>query len=345
MKILFRFTLLIIMLGILSGCGAKIVTEDELKYEVTVYNRNQSFYGYNIFADNTVKSQSKIVKVSLGGRLMWSYDVPSKLYGGDKSPNTPVTDVELLENGNIMFVVNNIGIFEINEEGELVWQYKDDKVSNDADRLANGHTLYVRGAAAKGENTVVEIDADGNEVWSWDGEKRFNEGKYAGVSGDDGRWLDVTSAQRTKVDTTVVTLKNLAIIAEIDMAGDVVRIRPVNDGYDMIGSEPYDVEITKDDNFLVALGAVNMAAEYSRYAKQPQWIWNYPKKRITTSMTDANRLPNGNTLMATTDAFLEVDEDGEIVWMMSVRGSAKGSYRNLYKIIRVSGEDGKVYGQ
>ena len=91
-----------------------------------------------------------------------------------------------LENGNLLGK-NGKSVFEITQEGKLVWQYTEKEgrdLHHDQERLANGNTLIVcnkdimRPEISKKlltDDCLLEVDKTGKIVWEWQTADHFNE--------------------------------------------------------------------------------------------------------------------------------------------------------------------------
>ena len=156
------------------------------------------------------------------GQLVWRYDVPNRLLPSEHIPHTPysqVTDVERLPNGNTLFIIQLVGIFEVDPVGKIVWHIDDDRASHDVDRLPNGNTLYVRGWEDKGDLHVIEVDHSGKMVWSWDGLAHYDRRPYTRV--EDQGWMHVNSVTRLANNNTLVSIRNFNTVAEVTPDGNV----------------------------------------------------------------------------------------------------------------------------
>ena len=72
-------------------------------------------------------------------------------------------------------------------------------------------------------------------------------------------------------------------------------------------------------------------------------LWQHPTgKRPAEGVRDANRLPNGNTLIVESSAINEITADGELVWRLRVANFGRQK-KVLYKAQRIS-PDGTAYG-
>ena len=182
------------------------------------YSPNCAYQGTTLFADTTNPQYSKIVEVDMRGKTVWELPL-YKLFGKLKKDSKPHS-VERLKNGNTLFTVRQLGVFEVNPSGKLVWQYNDSGFFLDADRLANGNTLVVKARVAKGKAHVLEIAPDKKVVWSWNGLAQYDRPPYSGIEFDG--WMHANAATRMANGNTWVSLRNFDIFAEIDKQGNVV---------------------------------------------------------------------------------------------------------------------------
>lgn len=141
----------------------------------------------------------------------------------------------------------------------------------------HGHTLLALGYL----NQVVELDADGKELWS------------TAVA---GAWM----AERLANGNTLVAAYNDNAIVELDPQGaaiwrldaaSVLSVKPLNNG-----------------NLLAALHVSKQVHELTR---DGDVVWSF---QASGNCCDAHRLQNGNTLICAGDEVIEVTPDKEIVW-------------------------------
>ncbi|MBU2608046.1 MAG: hypothetical protein KKF26_01875, partial [Chloroflexi bacterium] len=70
-------------------------------------------------------------------------------------------------------------------------------------------------------------------------------------------------------------------------------------------------------------------------------VWNSGGfEREFSPVRDANRLPNGNTLITATTKIVEITAEGEVVWQLRLKGvtlgGAEGSRLGFYKAERIN---------
>jgi len=168
-------------------------------------------------------------------------------------------------------------------------------------------------------------------------------------------WTHTNAVTRMANGNTLISLRNFGRLIEVDEDGEEVRI--IGDGVvfhslpppflhsheDMDPFSPHDPEILPDGNILMVsqyrpMRAIEMVPETGEI------IWEYTSRAADNwPVRDADRLPNGNTLITGAKRITEVTTEGEIVWQLSLRGvtfqQGEGAVRGFYKAERISGQD------
>ena len=312
-------------------------------YKVTHFERGRVFEGTTLLADMSDDGQPKVVEVDFSGNIVWDF-IPPRSMSGD------VMEAAKLENGNILITVRDLGIYEINRAGKVVWAHEDSGASHDADRLPNGNTLYNLGWSDKGDDVVREIDPSGKIVWSWKGLADYDREPFADI--DAHGWMHVNSVSRLKNGNTLVSMRNFNTVAEVGPGGRVVRDwtfrgkdrrTGLKTRGEIKGQRNHEPEILKNGNMLLALRRPNRFVEFNLDTQAVVWSWRHPDGNweLRTNR-EANRLPNGNTLGSAGDKVIEIAPDGIIVWQM-IAPSGSNNHRKFHKAIRI-GKDGKAYG-
>ncbi len=264
------------------------------------------------------------------GEIVWEYAIPEEL--GTHS-NTGL-DVELLPSDNILFVLPHNGVYEVDRDGNIVWSYADPKISHDADRLGNGNTLIVWGGGDTVEDAQVkEISPDGDIVWAWYAKDESDKPPFDEISNQG--WTHMNSAERLPNGNTLLSPRNFQLLVEVGPDGAVVRT--IGEG---ILHNVHDPEVLSDGNILLANhNPPHRAEEIDPNTNAVVWQ-SMGFQRATWPVRDANRLPNGNTLIVGTTTIVEVTSDRRIVWQLTltndtfVRESPPGY--GFYKAERIS---------
>ena len=286
--------------------------------------------GTTLLADNHDLTRPRIIEVNRLGEIVWEYP----LADGLKSYTNPGWDIELLPNGNILTVLPRFGVYEINRDKQVVWKYLDSKVSHDTDRLGNGNTLIAFGAYdTAGDAQVKEIDPAGNRVWSWYAKDVFTGAEYTAISNEG--WTHTNAVSRLDSGNTLISLRNFNVIAEVDQEGKLVRT--IGKG---VLVNQHDPLVLPNGNILVA----NHGTPHEVIELDPAGaiVWRFPvRERASIPVRDANRLPNGNTLITESDRIVEVTKDKQIVWQFRLTtppftDKMSSSSKGFYKAERIS---------
>ena len=313
----FSMACVVIAVLIVSGCSATLgnkalshkepVSDPDIN--VDLYHPDKAWQGTTLLADNHRPDRSRIIEVDMLGRIVWEYPIPGYL----KEYTNPGFDVERLPNNNILYVLPLKGVYEINRSGDTVWSYEDRKVSHDADRLPNGNTLVVFGGGdGAGDAQVKEIDSKGKIVWAWYARDHFNQPPYKDIQNEG--WTHTNAVSRLPNGNTLISLRNFNCVVEVDPRGKVVRT--IGEG---IFQAQHDPEMLPGNHLLVANHQKpNRAIEVD--LNTGKIVWQSPGfERDAIPVRDANRLPNGNTLVTGSTKIVEFTPQGEIVWQLRLR--------------------------
>lgn len=312
-------------------------------YHISHLDKSRVFQGTTLLADMSDPRRPRVVEVDFDGNILWQWKPARSMPGA-------VLDAALLENGHILVTVSDYGIVELDRSGKVQWQHKDREASHDADRLANGNTLYNLGWRDKGLDVVREIDPSGKVVWSWNGVADYDREPFADISSEG--WMHVNSVSRLKNGNTLVSMRNFNTIAEVGPDGRVVRdwtfrgkdkrTQVLTDG-PITGERNHEPEMLANGNILVALRRPNRFVEFNADSQEVVWSWQHPGGHMALATNrEANRLPNGNTLGSAADKLVEIAPDGALVWQIDAPSGGKNK-RKFHKAIRI-GVDGKAYG-
>ena len=300
-------------------------TDPELA--VDVYQPDKVWAGTTLLPLNYDSQRRRIVEVNMLGEIVWEYLVPQLGF----------IEAELLSNNNILYTVGHgTGIYEVDRSGKVVWSYMTSKVDHDADRLPNGNTLFVFGFEdQKSDAQVVEVNPKGEVVWEWYAKDHFDIPPYDSIYNEG--WTHTNAVTRLPNGNTLISLRNFNFIAEVDPQGAVVRTI----GEDIL-IEQHDPEILPNGNILATSlprGEPHSAVEIDPKTGRIVWEYLIPN-RNNWPVRDANRLPNGNTIITGVAEIVEVTPQGEIVWRLRLQGvnwtTIEEAANGFYKADRIS---------
>lgn len=317
---------------------AKETAEEEMvrgivdpNLEVHPYDSHRAWTGTTLFADNHDENQPRIIEVNMLGEIIWEYLLPEEL----KEYRNPGSDVEWLSNDNILFVAPRKGVYEIDRKGNIVWSYLDEEISHDADRLSNGNTIFVCGGHDEmSDAQVKEVNPKGKIVWEWYAKDYFDKEPYKSI--EEQGWTHTNAVTRLRNGNTLISPRNFHHLVEVDPQGEVVRI--IGKGF---FEHQHDPEVLSNGNILTAVHTKpGKVIEFNPETKEI--VWEYTEKRRRNSpIRDADRLPNGNTLITGLIKIFEVTPEGKVVWQLSYKGTENWERKDLkekgfYKAERVS---------
>ncbi|HEY9206753.1 MAG TPA: aryl-sulfate sulfotransferase [Candidatus Methanoperedens sp.] len=302
---------------------------------VDIYNPDKAWTGTTLFADLHKRDRPRIIEVNMQGEIIWEYRVPENL----KRYTNPGFDTERLPDNNILFVLPRKGVYEINRNGTIIWSYTDSKVSHDADRLPNGNTIMVWGGGDKPEDAQVkEVNQKGEIVWTWYAKDHFYTAPYKDIF-DEG-WTHTNAVTRLPDGNTLISLRNFDFVAEVEPQGSVVNTYGKG-----IFVDQHDPEIQPNGNILATSFNPPMVVEIDTKTNKIVWKHSIPRYsepgKDIWPVRDVDRLPNGNSLITGSSKLVEVTNDGETVWQLSLKniifGTAEESITlGFYKADRIN---------
>lgn len=303
--------------------------------------------GTTMLALNYPAQAQRLVELDHDGNTVWTYDLADEMTdrGVGELPGL-LSSMEVLDDGNVLFAVYLVGIFEVNRSGDVVWQHLDPGASHDVDRLANGNTLYARTWAGRGEAQVIEVDGAGETVWSWDGLEAFGGHVVFGTLSDEADgWMHVNEVDRADDGTTLVVIRNFNKLVHVDAAGAVVdtfTFRSIDGALEVgtrgfvDGERPHGVEFLGEHHFVAATRRPHRIVEVDGQ----DIVWSYGDPRLA-SIHDVDRLPDGNTLFSAAGHVAELDGDGRIQWEWDLGDDVPAKLNPIVGLTRVAA-DGSV---
>jgi predicted TIM-barrel fold metal-dependent hydrolase len=300
---------------------------------VDVYQPDKAWAGTTLLPDNHYSDRSRIIEVNMLGEIIWEYPIPSNL----KRYTNPGFDVEPLSNGHILYVLPGNGVYEIDRSGKVVWSYLTTRISHDADRLPNDNTIFVCGNDdQKSDAQVVEVNPKGEVVWKWYARDYFDKSPYNSIY-EEG-WTHTNAVTRLPNGNTLLSPRNFNFLVEVGPDGKVVRT--YGEGIFMGQHDPAMLE---NGNILLANhDRPHRAIEFD--PRTDKIVWQSAGfEQSATPVRDANRLPNGNTLITCSTKIVEVTTNGNIVWQLAFKGitfsGTEAAGLGFYKAERISTQE------
>ncbi len=234
-------------------------------------------------------------------------------------------------------------VFELDWDGNVVWEFADEWLHHDQRRLPNGHTLVVawrwmskamskrvRGGLSRPDDppqilgdVVFELDADAQIVNEWRSWEHLDVAEDV-ICPIDHRleWTHTNSIQTTPDGEWLLSFRRTSTVAVVDPKTGRIRSRWGRG----IVSHQHDAKILPNGNLLLFDNGVHrlLEADFSRALEvnrqTGEIVWSYsdePPFHFCSYMAgSADRLRNGNTLIcdAAVGRFFEVTMAKQIVW-------------------------------
>jgi hypothetical protein len=238
------------------------------------------------------------------GKVLWSHTT-----AGPKTGHAGHHDVQLLDNGNLLFHDNWITITEMSIDKKIVWTYDSATMNGNKGkrvevhafrRLANGLTMI----AESGVGRIIEVDKDGKI--------------HAEIKLKAGGAQNTRMARKLDNGHYLVCAENPGVVTEYNAKGEVVWEYPVK-------TRVYGAIRLKNGNTLIASGGGASVVEVTPDQKV---VWEIkdtvPNSAITLKWTTfLTELDNGNFIVGNCHAgekspqIFEITRDRKVVWQFN----------------------------
>ena len=344
-----RTTLLVVVLVL---CAALLVVQGVTANDPDsrVSNDSESYPGNTLIAVNSFGSFSAnngaALIVNQSGDVVWEY----------APPDSRVFDAEETDNGTILASVGtrvpaeqcpqryldterdpegcvHNRVVEVDRDTkDVVWEYDwyDAYIHNhevhDADRLPNGETAIID----MGKNRAFTVNKQGNITWSWSARKHMGPGseynrQYGGPEypGPIPDWTHMNDIDRLDNGNYQLSIRNFDTVIEVNPeTKDIVNTTGNPGNYSVMNHQHNPDKIENANTMVVADSDNNRIVEYDLASGEELWAYDGTGSgRGLQWPRDADRLPNGNTLVTDSRNFrvLEVDSQGRVVWRSDLR--------------------------
>jgi outer membrane protein assembly factor BamB len=295
--------------------------------------------GWNARGYTLSDRPARLVAVGPNGAPKWIYE-------GPEDSRNWFYDVDPLPNGNLL-VVNPVPdttvVYEFDPEtGDRVWTERFDLADvHDVDLIGDDELLvaginYDEGRRSQDRVFVYNRTRDA-VTWTWHFEKHYPDDTGKGVRTED--WTHVNDVDRIRDGQFLVSVRNFDQVIVVNRSTKAIDLRLGRDGDHETLYEQHNPTYLESENgtptILVADSENDRVVEYRRTGGPPgagEWerVWtlsgelNWPR--------DADRLPNGNTLIVDSmnHRVIEVTPRGEVVWETSVPWATYDAERMAY---------------
>ncbi|GGN84794.1 MULTISPECIES: aryl-sulfate sulfotransferase [Haloarcula] len=279
-----------------------------------------STQGYTFRGNTNPKKPARLVALDERGGLNWTYQ-------SRQGADAWFFDVDPLPNGNLLVVSPRSGntlVYELDPEtNEREWEqllpYED---THDVDKL-NDTALVVSHMRAWNESQQVSNDeivvynlTTESVTWRWRYRNHFPNSTDGGMNDD---WTHSNDVDPVGDDQFLVSPRNFDQVLLINRTTkDIDRRLGEDDNYSVMREQHNPDYLEGEDGtptILVADSGNNRVVEYAYTNGTWTRTWSVGSDSLNWPR-DADRLPNGNTLITDTlnHRVIEVTPTGEIVW-------------------------------
>lgn len=334
-------TAIIVLLIASLGVQATVI---EREHRVT--NSDERHPGNTLVGVHSYNDNGRIVELTPGGEVIWEWSVPdSRVFAVEqldeetvlaavavKTPADQCNEEYLEYEEEDDHCVHN-RVVEIDKpSGDVVWEYDwyDEFIYNhevhDIERLENGETAI----ADMGNDRAFTVDRDGEITWEWDAEEHLTPGTpfyeaHGGPEkdGEHDDWTHMNDIDQLENGNFQLSLRNFDTIIEVDSeANEIVDTvgKPGDHSRMKHQHNPHRIEAEK--TMVVSDSENDRIIELDLESEEHIWRYTGPSSNSLQWPRDADRLPNGNTLITDSrnNRVLEVSPDGEIIWQFTDPG-------------------------
>jgi len=245
-----------------------------------------------------------VVICDADGKILWSHPT-----AGPKTGHAGHHDIQLLDNGNILFHENWTTILEMTLDKKIVWSYDSSKANGNQGRAVDVHAFQrlpsaLTMIAESGVGRIIEVDKDGKI--------------HAEVKLKPGGTQHTRMVRKLASGNYLVCAENPGVVTEYNGKGEVVWDYPIK-------TRVFGAIRLKNGNTLIASGSGNSVVEVTPERKV---VWEIkdalPDAKIalkwTTSLTE---LANGNFIIGNCHAgekspqIFEITHDKKVVWQFN----------------------------
>jgi hypothetical protein len=283
--------------------------------------------GWNAGGHSLSDRPARLVALGPNGTTEWIHD-------GADEPRNWFYDVDPLPNGNLL-VVNPVPgttvVYEYDPDtGERVWTERFDLPDIHDIDLINGDELLVAGINSdedqRSQDRVFIYNLTRDEVtWEWYFENHYPDDAGEGVMTRD--WTHVNDIDQIRDGEFLVSVRNFDQVIAVNRSTKAIDLRLGRDGDHETMYEQHNPQYIESDDgtptILVADSENDRIVEYERVggpAGEGEWRRTWKLTGDFNWPRDADRLPNGNTLIADSmnHRVIEVTPTGNVVWEATV---------------------------
>ncbi|WP_224332982.1 aryl-sulfate sulfotransferase [Haloprofundus halobius] len=279
-----------------------------------------SVQGFHFQGEGNKKKPARLVSVDERGETEWVYD-------GEEQGATWFYEADPLDNGNLFVVSTRPGktlVYELNPETEeRVWQEEfdiedtHDAVMLNDEEIAVANMRNWNDSAGRSDDRVFIYNRTTEEItWEWYFHEHYDENTDGGMNDD---WSHVNDIEPVGDEHLLLSPRNFDQAILVNRTSGEIDLRlGEDDNYEILNEQHNPDYLESEDGnpvILVADSENHRVVEYELIDGEWERTWEVGEGQLTWPR-DADRLPNGNTLITDTmnHRVVEVTPEGEIVW-------------------------------
>jgi hypothetical protein len=217
-------------------------------------------------------------------------------------------------------------------EKEIVWEY------NWFDEIVHYHEVHDAEVTDDGEVAIIDmgnnraftVNADGEITWEWQAEPHIGEGtaffeehvppggadEFAN-GGEFDDWTHMNDIDELPNGNFQLSIRNYDMIIEVAPDTGEIVDSIGEPGMDSLMSRQHNPQpLPKHGSTIVADSENDRVIQVDNSAEEIEWAYSGPRGDPLQWPRDADRLPNGNTLITDSrnNRILEINASGEVVW-------------------------------
>jgi hypothetical protein len=329
-----RLAVVVVVVSLLAPAATSALTNEPANLERGTIEEPAdgttviSIQGFKFAGHADGKKPARVVGVGPDGEVEWVHN------GGERDV-TWFYDVDPLADGNLLVSGVSRGastVYEYDPDAdEVVWSERFEGVydTHDADLIDNGSEILVANmrnydeGSGENDDRIFVYDREAGEItWEW----RFREqtnwtreqgGDYAGENDD---WTHVNDVDELDDGRFLVSPRNMDQVLVVNRSTKEIEMRLGSDGDHEVLHEQHNPDYHESENgtptITVADSENDRVVEYAKRGDGWTRTWELGSSRQFNWPRDADRLPDGNTLVVDSNnqRVVEVTPEGEVVW-------------------------------
>jgi hypothetical protein len=313
------------------------------------HNPELAYQGYTLYAPSAGDGAVHLIDMAGEPVHRWQLPYPPGLYGYLTEQGTLFYNGKVIVDPPERFIDSQPWkggvVLEVDWDGHILWELRHPDHHHDGIKLRNGNLLLICLAALPDEvaarvqggrpgteaegviyaDYFVEMTPDGETVWEWRTWEHMDPAEFLLTASQEERheWTHCNTVNELADGNLIVSFRNISTVAIINRSTNRIAWTL---GAPPLAQQHGPVELENGNILIFDNGThrLDHNLPYSRVievdpvTKEIVWSYqeSYPSNFFSPLISNATRLPNGNTLICegSFGRIFEVTQDGEVVW-------------------------------